>query len=87
MRITELSVRLLTATHRERLAIGRSGPMTVVLADNSRRVLTVRALRSQFVQAEGQMGYITVFSVEEGSGDAAGQLVNELIASGRAQTA
>ena len=81
----EVSGSQLTASHQERLAIGRSGPMTIVVAENSRRVLTVRVLRSRFIQTEGQVGYLTTFTIEEASAEMAAQLVGELLESGRLQ--
>lgn len=63
MRVVEISAALLTATHRERLTVGRRGPMTLVAGESGRVVLSVRVARSRFVQTEGETGYLSVFEI------------------------
>lgn len=85
MRVTELSASSLTANHRVRLAVGRSGPITLVIADNARRVLSVRVVRSRFIQLDGQVGYVSTFDIAPDSTEAAAQLVSELTTAARNQ--
>ena len=75
MRVVEISAALLTATHRERLTVGRRGPMTLVAGEDGRVVLNVRVARSSFVQIEGEMGYRSVFEILDESIETAASIV------------
>lgn len=74
VRVLEISATRLTALHRERLTVGRRGPMTIVVGEGGRVVLIVRVARSTLVKTDGQVGYVSDFEILEESIDAAARL-------------
>lgn len=77
LRVSEISPSSLSASHRERLTVGRSGLLTLVVHEGNRIVLSVRVIRSRFLHIDGQVGYRSDFEILEESIPTATRLLAE----------
>lgn len=73
--VVEISSTMLTASHRERLTVGRRAPLTLHAGERNRVVLVVRVARSRFQQLDGQAGYVSDFEILEESRETATRLM------------